>query len=259
MVAVLSAFPGELAALRRNLHFPAEHRLLCGSAEVICLVGSLSRSGEAVGAGEKTVEKEEEVVTCCTGIGKLNAYLVTEAVVRRFRPSRIIFIGIAGAVSSKLRINDIVVSREIIQYDTEIWCRSMGWSKLPGPSAGIQSTDSMFAGTLLRAAGLMRDEGALNGNIFYGTTGTADKYMSPEFYPDYEALFSDKQVLSVDMEGFAAAAAASGAGVSFSQVRIISDDAEGRKPLNFRIFIAGASKLLAGLAARFAAADDSTE
>jgi 5'-methylthioadenosine/S-adenosylhomocysteine nucleosidase len=259
MTAILSAFPGELAALRRNLQFPADHRLLCGSAEVICSVGRLSRSGEAVDAGEKTVEEGEEVVTCCTGIGKLNAYLVTEAVVRRFRPSRILFIGIAGAVSSKLRINDIVISREIIQYDTEIWCRSVGWSKLPGPSADIQSTDSILAGALLSAAELMSDEGALNGNIFYGTTGTADKFMSPEIYPEYEALFSDRQVLSVDMEGFAAAAAAAGAGVSFSQVRIISDEADGTKPLNFRIFIAGASKLLAGLAARFAAADDSAE
>jgi adenosylhomocysteine nucleosidase len=58
-----------------------------------------------------------EVVIAKTGIGKVNAAMVTTLLLERFRPSEIIFTGIAGGINPELLPGDVVIGERTAQHD----------------------------------------------------------------------------------------------------------------------------------------------
>ncbi len=59
----------------------------------------------------------EPVVIANTGIGKVNASLVTILMIEHFRPKAILFTGIAGAINPSLHPGDIVIGTSVAHHD----------------------------------------------------------------------------------------------------------------------------------------------
>jgi adenosylhomocysteine nucleosidase len=57
------------------------------------------------------------VVLTKTGVGKVNAAMTVTILLAHFKPTEIIFTGIAGAINPKLKLGDIVIARQTVQYD----------------------------------------------------------------------------------------------------------------------------------------------
>ncbi|MHC4641222.1 MAG: 5'-methylthioadenosine/adenosylhomocysteine nucleosidase [Planctomycetota bacterium] len=60
------------------------------------------------------------VIVAWTGIGKVNAAMTTTLLLEHFRPSSVIFSGIAGGVNPKLAPGDIVIAAETAHHDMGI-------------------------------------------------------------------------------------------------------------------------------------------
>ena len=61
----------------------------------------------------------KEVVLAVSGVGKVNAARVAEAMILKYNPDFIINTGVAGGLNPELSIGDIVLSRELVQHDMD--------------------------------------------------------------------------------------------------------------------------------------------
>ncbi len=61
--------------------------------------------------------KDKKIVVVVSGIGKVNSAICTQLLIDRFNVDCVVNSGIAGAISEKLDIADIVFSSDLIQHD----------------------------------------------------------------------------------------------------------------------------------------------
>jgi adenosylhomocysteine nucleosidase len=98
VTALLGAFNQEVTLLEDRLADPQEHEI-----EGIRFV-----TGKLNG---------QNVVVAWTGIGKVNAAMTTTLLIEHFKPKRLIFTGIAGAVNPDLQPGDIVIAEKTAYHD----------------------------------------------------------------------------------------------------------------------------------------------
>ncbi|MEZ0607106.1 5'-methylthioadenosine/adenosylhomocysteine nucleosidase [Fibrella sp. WM1] len=114
VTALLGAFEPELRLVRQSLKHP-KTQVLNG---ITFTTGRLGR---------------QRVVVAETGIGKVNAAATTAFVLAYFRPSRVLFTGIAGGVNPDLQPGDIVVGRQVAHHD-------YGWITMSVPPRPVRQT-----------------------------------------------------------------------------------------------------------------------
>ncbi len=99
--AILGAFNKEIIMLEQQLTHTQQQRI----------EGMRFVTGKLYG---------RPVVVAWTGIGKVNAAMTTTLVIEHFRPSEVIFSGIAGGVNPQLYPGDIVIAVETAHHDMGI-------------------------------------------------------------------------------------------------------------------------------------------
>lgn len=57
------------------------------------------------------------VVTCMTSMGATDAAVVTSNLLREYSPKRVLLTGIAGGLSSDVKLGDVVVSDQVVDYE----------------------------------------------------------------------------------------------------------------------------------------------
>ena len=61
-----------------------------------------------------------QVVVCCAGMGKANAAATTQVLITKFGAEKIIFSGIAGNMTSKIGIGDVVIGKTVLYHDAQL-------------------------------------------------------------------------------------------------------------------------------------------
>ena len=61
-----------------------------------------------------------QVVVCCAGMGKANAAATTQVLITKYGADRIIFSGIAGNMTSKIGIGDVVIGGTVLYHDAQL-------------------------------------------------------------------------------------------------------------------------------------------
>ena len=61
----------------------------------------------------------KQVVVCCGGMGKANAASTVQVLCTKYNVDKLIFSGIAGNMTAKIGIGDVVVGREVVYHDAE--------------------------------------------------------------------------------------------------------------------------------------------
>lgn len=59
----------------------------------------------------------KEAVFAQSGIGKVNGAITAALMIHMYSPDSIIFSGVAGSLDGKIKIGDIVVGTDVLQYD----------------------------------------------------------------------------------------------------------------------------------------------
>ena len=98
VTCLLGALGEEVDLLFRSLEQPQEQKLL----GVHLAVGKL---------------KGRRVVVCRSGVGKVNAAMVATLLIEHYKPSEVIFTGIAGGINPELKVGDIVIATKTAQHD----------------------------------------------------------------------------------------------------------------------------------------------
>ena len=62
----------------------------------------------------------KQVVVCCAGMGKANAAATTQVLITKFGAEKIIFSGIAGNMTSKIGIGDVVIGKPVRCHDAQL-------------------------------------------------------------------------------------------------------------------------------------------
>ena len=155
----------------------------------------------------------KQVVVCCGGMGKANAASTVQVLCTKYNVDKLIFSGIAGNMTSKIGIGDVVVGREVVYHDAEpdMICQSAPFLKeFACDPALVEAALASCAKLGVKAiAGKIA-----TGDQFVGDSATK-KAIEEKCHPD-----------CVEMEGAAVSQIAGRNGVPCVILRAMSDNAD---------------------------------
>ena len=184
--------------------------------EVVLLKGRLSDLTSEKVAGLEIFKGNlhgKTVVICQSGMGKAAAAATTQLLVTKYGIEAIVFSGIAGNMTSKIGVGDVVLSKEVIYHDAEI---SMIAQHYP-------NMDSYFGDENLIAAAEKACQ-ETDTNYIVGKIATGDKFIGETSQKEAIAAFCDPDC--VEMEGAAIAQIACKNDIPFLIIRAMSDNAD---------------------------------
>ena len=155
----------------------------------------------------------KRVVVCCAGMGKANAAATTQVLATRYGVDAIIFSGVAGNLSPKIGIGDVVVGKTVLYHDADMDMLDQSapfLDEYPGDPALVQAAMDACA-----ACGVKAIAGRIaTGDRFVGDTATKNA-IAAACRPD-----------CVEMEGAAVSQIAARNGLPCVILRAMSDNAD---------------------------------
>lgn len=157
-----------------------------------------------------------EVILRITGIGKVNAALTTQSLIKDYPLSQIYNLGVAGSISPKIKIGDVVIADQVTQSDFDLTV--FGY-----PKGHIPGMGSRFFPTSIRRNVVSVIQRENNGcQIQYGSIVSAD-----QFVQDRKAMIKlgkEFNSLAKDMESAAIGQVCYFNNIPFDVIRGISDN-----------------------------------
>ena len=189
--------------------------------------------------------KKKECVIALSNVGKVHAAICCQAMILNYKPKLILNVGVAGAISEKLKIGDIVIASETIQHDFDI---SAFPNRKKGEISGINSVEIKCTPWIAKRLANFKNE--FPGiSVKEGTILTGDQFInSLEKRLDLKKEFGG---LACEMEAGSIAQTAFVNKVEFGIVRSISDAANHTSSHDFNSFIESSSKNAAKLCSKF--------
>jgi len=217
VTGIIGAMDGEIRLIREEMRNVKEERIL----GIRFLEGTLRR---------------RHVVVAQTGVGKVNAAMITTLVIEHYRPREIISTGIAGRLNPMLRPGDIVVGTGLVHHDLGDYTQEgfVPWG-VKNPADGKRNpvffaADPALIALVERAARLVSlsspdgNDSAKKPTVVKGIIATGDAFIaSPAKRTDIRKQF---RADAVEMEGAAGAQICHQNGVPFVAIRSISDRAD---------------------------------
>lgn len=193
---------------------------------------------------------KQQVVVVYSRIGKVAASATASALLLRFHVSEIIFIGVAGGIAPHIEVGDVVVARDLVQYDMDV-------SPLR-PKYEIPLLNKTYFETneLRSKAVLLHIENFLSSavlstkiaveelnkfaikqpKVYFGTIASGDQFFSTNQQKE-DLQRALPQVLCVEMEGAAVAQICYEYNIPCSVIRTISDKANQEASFSFESFV----------------------
>ncbi|MHC5309769.1 5'-methylthioadenosine/adenosylhomocysteine nucleosidase [Myroides sp. LJL116] len=193
---------------------------------------------------------DQDVVVVYSRIGKVAAATTVTTLLLNFDVSKVIFIGVAGAIHQDVQVGDVVVASNLVQYDMDV---SPLRPKFEIPLLGktFFETDLQWSNQLVEQIQQILDPKVLHTliskedlekfqisspKVHFGMIASGDQFFSTMEQKDnlQQAL---PQVMCVEMEGAAVAQVCFEFGVDFTVIRTISDNANQHASFSFQSFV----------------------
>ncbi|WP_405353853.1 5'-methylthioadenosine/adenosylhomocysteine nucleosidase [Ruminococcus sp.] len=183
-----------------------------------------------------TLNGKELVVVVC-GVGKVNAAMCSFALIQNYAPDCVINSGVAGSVSEKVSVGDIVVATNAVEHDmnTTALGDKQGEVSFPEGTVMYFDCDKHICETLYNSAKKLE-----NTKVEKGTVASGDIFISKR--SQRVNIGKTFNALACEMEGAAIAHICSRAGVPCGILRAISDDLNENEGMDFVKFCEMASK-----------------
>ncbi|EHQ42668.1 5'-methylthioadenosine/adenosylhomocysteine nucleosidase [Myroides odoratus] len=214
----------------------------------------------AVTLGNRTyyqgVLGKQKVVVVYSRIGKVAASATASALLLRFNVNEIIFIGVAGGIAPHIEVGDVIVARDLIQYDMDVSPLRPKY-EIPLLNKTYFETNEMRSNQVIqhiehflspdilstKIAAQELDKFAIKQpRVYFGTIASGDQFFSTNQQKEnlQQAL---PEVLCVEMEGAAVAQICYEYGVPCTVIRTISDKANQEASFSFESFVQQVSQV----------------
>jgi adenosylhomocysteine nucleosidase len=218
-IGLICAIPQELAHLRAVLDDPRSEE----AAHTVFDTGTIDG---------------HDVVLAGSGMGKVNAAIITTLLADRFGCRTVVFTGVAGGLDPSLAIGDVVVADLVIQHDAGVLENERVRVYQPGHAPIINPTERLGYFTdpdlLARVKQCLADIDIPH-QIVYGTVLSGDQYLNCE--TTRERLLTELSGRAVEMEGGAVAQVCEAFGIPWLVIRALSDLAGGNALFDFTNFV----------------------
>lgn len=182
-------------------------------------------------AGNKYYEasyKGIEVVVAYSKIGKVFSTLTAATMIEHFGCNKLLFSGVAGAVSSELKIGDLVVANKLSQHDLDITAFGHPFGFVPEGSVFVEADKDLIELSKKVASKMGK-------NVKEGIIATGDQFVANEERKNWiqETFNAD----ALEMEGGSVAVVCNALNVPFFILRSISDAADMDASFSFDEFL----------------------
>ncbi|HFU77432.1 MAG TPA: 5'-methylthioadenosine/adenosylhomocysteine nucleosidase [Epsilonproteobacteria bacterium] len=180
--------------------------------------------------------KGQEVVIAYSKIGKVFATLTATMLIEKFGCDMLLFSGVAGAISDKLKIGDLIIADGLCQHDLDITAFGHPFGYVPEGEVCIPSDVNLrkIAKDVAKEKGLVLKEGII---------ATGDQFVANAERKDWIGNTFNADAL--EMEGASVAVVCSSLDVPFFILRAISDSADMDASFNFDEFLESSAKISA--------------
>lgn len=175
-----------------------------------------------------------DVVLVESGIGKVQASIVTTLLIQGFSVDYVLNSGSAGGIGHGLAVGDVVLSESVAYHDVDVTAFDYLPGQLPQQPQKFKADQNLLA--KLKKAAKISGLNVKSGLIVSGDQFIASKEKIAtikEIYPE---------ALCCEMEGAAVGQTAAQFGVGFSVIRTMSDTADEQANQSFDEFIIEAGK-----------------
>lgn len=186
--------------------------------------------------------KKRNIFLISCGVGKVNAAAKSQYLVDKFSPDMVLITGVAGAVDSNLKIGDIIIADELVQWDVDGTVFGLRKGQIPFTDWCFFKTSRRLTSFLKKAfiktsfkSFEQHKPSLIVGRIATGDTFVADKYKKKEIFEEFNCQ-------AVDMESGAVAQVCTLNKVPFAVVKSISDKADYSAKIDFEKFLKLASE-----------------
>jgi len=182
-------------------------------------------------AGNKYYEatyKGVDVVVAYSKIGKVFSTLTAATMIEHFGCDRLLFSGVAGAVSPELKVGDLVVASKLSQHDLDITAFGHPYGYVPEGAVFVEADKDMIEISKNVASKMGK-------TVKEGIIATGDQFVANEERKNWILETFDASAL--EMEGASVAVTCDALGVPFFILRSISDAADMDASFSFDEFL----------------------
>ncbi len=180
--------------------------------------------------------KEHMIVIAYSKIGKVNATITAVTMIEKFGCEKLLFSGVAGAISSDLKVGDLVVATKLSQHDLDITAFGHPYGFVP-EGAVYETSDR----DLIEIAKTVAKEKEIS--LIETIIATGDQFICDVKKKKWIEKTFDAGAL--EMEGAAVALACNALEVPFFILRSISDAADMDASFSFDEFLESSAKISA--------------
>ena len=182
-------------------------------------------------AGNKYYEasyKGVDLIVAYSKIGKVFSALTAATMIEHFGAEKLLFSGVAGAISSSLKVGDLVVATKLSQHDLDITAFGHPYGYVPEGAVYIEADKQMIDISKQVAKNM-------NKTVLEGIIATGDQFVANEERKNW--IGSTFKADALEMEGASVAVVCDALHVPFFILRAISDAADMDASFSFDEFL----------------------
>lgn len=184
----------------------------------------------------KVAYGEHELILAYSKIGKVHSALSASTMILKFGCEKLIFSGVAGGLSPKLKVGDLIAATKLCQYDVDITAFGHPLGFIPESSVYIEADPHLLkvASEVAKEKGIKLEEGIIASGDSFIASSEKRQWLIENFQAD-----------AVEMEGASVANVCHLLKVPFCILRSISDSADGEADVSFDEFLEKAAQVSA--------------
>lgn len=188
----------------------------------------------------------KDIVLVVCGEGKVNAAMCAAVLILKYEPECVINCGVAGSLSEKVSIGDIVIADKSVQHDMNM--KALGYEQgevcLPDGKTTYFECDSKVQSLLLKVSESLEDTRVEVGTVASGDIFVSDRKLRVKIGNEFGAL-------ACEMEGASIGQVCFRFETPYGILRAISDDLDENKGMDFVKFCELACKKTVGIVSDF--------
>ncbi len=174
-----------------------------------------------------------DMVIAYSKIGKVFSTLTATTMIEHFGATKLLFSGVAGAISPTLKVGDLIVATKLAQHDLDITAFGHPFGYVPEGAVFIETDKEMIKMSKEVAASMGK-------NVQEGIIATGDQFVANEERKNW--IGSTFGADALEMEGGSVAVVCNALNVPFFILRAISDAADMDASFSFDEFLETSAK-----------------